>query len=439
MANSDKPISETDDANSPTHQTGGAPGHPKLDRVRPEWEFRLIVASCIVGTLLLVIGLWAEVAVTLDGILSTTFIVSGLALIFGAFGSQATIQYKGWVVAGVAAIALIFLFAIDYLRRDSYAVIDLLTSKTPTTTVTAGDAIIKGAVSRQGENLRTRFYISYKYVSDTDPRFEVELPNRNNDSEKLLVSICFKKEKLIHSFGRGRQVNWSLNETNMQIIDASKNLVGSKDVCPGYQPGPLVGSRLFAITSAHAQGAAEIEPLIQDLLSDNTDVRRLARDQLADIGPSAIRPLMDRAIKMTASNDRLTFRMQVGAAVAIDRMISKEAKAGPTAAVRQQLNTADFNAIIQWTLNRDQSLLGPALRILASTADLPTLQLLMKTIENQSDENIIYNTAWILRQSAQRHRSDPSTLSSIKQLAKTLRPRSPGEKTTNFLNQTEAM
>src|SRR5262245_52555364 len=96
--------------------TADKPDKGQLKRVNPVWELRLIVAACVVGAALVIIGLWGEIAVGLDGILSTTFMVSGLALIFGAFGSQATVQYKGWVVAGAAAIALIFLFAIDYLR-----------------------------------------------------------------------------------------------------------------------------------------------------------------------------------------------------------------------------------------------------------------------------------------------------------------------------------
>jgi hypothetical protein len=408
-------------------------------RANPRWQFGLIIASCVVGGALLIVGLWAEISVALDGILSTTFIVSGLALIFGAFGSQATVQYKGWVIAGVAAIALIFLFAIDYLRRDSFVIIELLTPKTPTTTIKAGNAIIKGTVNAEGTRLRTRFFVRYRDVNDTDLRFDIERPKKENESENSIVSICLTRDKLVRWFGRGGQLNWWLNEPSMEIFDNSRHLIGSRKDCGGDESSPFARLPHLGLSTAHAQGSPDIESLIQDLLSDNTDVRRLARDRLADLGTSVIRPLMDRAIKMTSLNDRLAFRMQVGAAVAIDNMISKGGRTVSPMEVRRELRDADFNAIIQWTLNRDQSLLGPALRILAATADLPTLQALMKVIENQKDENIIYNTAWILRQSAQRYRADPSTLAAIKQFARDLRPRSPGEKTINFLNQTEAM
>src|SRR5262249_7930445 len=76
-----------------------ADGGPKLERANP-LELWLIIAACVVGGALLAIGLWGEIAVTLDGIMSTTFIVSGLALIFGAFGSQRPYATRaGWLPA----------------------------------------------------------------------------------------------------------------------------------------------------------------------------------------------------------------------------------------------------------------------------------------------------------------------------------------------------
>lgn len=418
-------------------------GKPPVQLIpaNPTWAFGLVIISCVVGALLLVVGVWAEIAVALDGILCTTFIVSGLGLIFGAFGSQATVQYKKWVVTGVAATSLIFLFAIDYLRRDSYVVIELLTTKTPTTVISAGDATIKGSVTNEGSRLRTRFVVLHGSVRDTDVRILTEWPPRPTEvrSENRVEPLCLGDYKLMHTFGRGRSLAWRLSETAMKIRDDSNNLIASRAKCGIDDLGPSARLPSLLITSANAQSAPEVQALVQDLLSDNTDVRRLARESLANIGPPAIRPLMDRAEAMTATNDRLAFRAQIGAATAIDNMLSKGSKIAPPLEVSRQLNAADFEALIQWTFNRDQSLLGPTLRILANTADATALRSLMKAIERTSDENIIYNTAWILRQSAARYRSDSQTLAEIKRLSNSLRSRASGEKTTNFLNQTDAM
>src|SRR5262249_56102427 len=86
--------------NLPARGDDEADSGPKLKRANPLWELRLIIAACMVGGVLLAIGLWGEIAVTLDGIMSTTFIVSGLALIFGAFGSQRPYATRaGWLPA----------------------------------------------------------------------------------------------------------------------------------------------------------------------------------------------------------------------------------------------------------------------------------------------------------------------------------------------------
>lgn len=407
-----------------------------LERVTPEWNTKLVIASCAIGAVLLAVGLSTDIFTLLDGILSTTFIVSGLAVVFGALGTQATVRYKGMVIAGVAATALIFLFAIDYLRRDSYVIVELITSQKPTTDMEAGDTLIKGTVKKYGDKLQTKFFVLYSYITNSDPRFEIDM--HNSDSEESPRSpVCFDKGKLLHWFGRNAKVTWSLNEETLQIFDDNNNLVGSENECPGYQKVKLHWPEI-GITAAHAQSVAAINSMIEDLLSDNTDVRRLTRDQLANVGPAAVRPLMDTAIRMVAARNRLAFRMQVGAAVAIDRMIARDPRRmGP--AVRAQLTSAHDDALIQWSLNRDQSLLGPTLRILAATADLPTLNKLVRVVSRVNDENILYNTAWVLRQSAQRYRADASTLAGIKALAQSFRTRSPGGKTNNLLNQVEAM
>jgi hypothetical protein len=227
------------------------------------------------------VGLWGEIGVLFDGILSTTFIVSGLALIFGAFGAQATIQYKGWVVAGVAAIALAFLFAVDYLRRDSYVIVELLSKKNPSTTIKADNVLIKGTVEPMGDTLRTRFFVRYRDVGNRIPRFDVAIP-RENASENVVESICFSKDNLVPWFGRGSHLIWWLNESSMEVFDQGRVRIGSKKDCGFSEPSPLVRLLDFGISSAHAQGAPDIETLLADLLSDNVDVRRLSRERLAD-------------------------------------------------------------------------------------------------------------------------------------------------------------
>jgi hypothetical protein len=148
---------------------------------------------------------------------------------------------------------------------------------------------------------------------------------------------------------------------------------------------------------------------------------------------------MDKTNKMTASNERLTFRMQVGAAVVLDIMITKNAQQSSLSKIAAQLNEDDFQNIVKWSLNKDASLRVPAARILANTADIPTLRLTVAEAQKSRDDDVLYNTAWILRQSGQRYRSDPAKLKEVKQLALQLRLDSPGPKTNVFLDQIDAL
>lgn len=199
----------------------------------------------------------------------------------------------------------------------------------------------------------------------------------------------------------------------------------------------LWGEIAVAESRAHAEQTSDVDVLIEDVLSENPDVRRLARDRLARIGPSVVRRLMDRALTMTAANDRLALRMQTGAAIVLDTMLIKNAAS--SADLGRELNAGDFNALVSWTVNRDSSLRDPAVRVVANAADVAALRSLMHAVEHEIDAAIIYNTAWILQRSAQRLRSNASVLAEIKQLARTLRPRASNANTTRLLDQIEAM
>jgi hypothetical protein len=428
-------------------QGGSTKGGLAVQRANPEWEFRLIAAACVVGAALVIVGLWGEIAVRFDGILSTTFIVSGLALVFGAFGAQAVIRYKSWVVAGTAAIALIFLFAIDHLRQQSIVIIDMWVPH-PGTEIEL-DKRIPGILERKEtpSSFWLRYHVLYRQIEYTSPAVITKWPNPslNETKEPLEANICITRDKITPWFGRGRHAEWRVKaehweDPNMEIRDNRGNLIGTRKECGSNYSIASISN--LAISSAHAEVEPDINSLLNDLLSDDADVRRLARDQLADLGARAIRPMMDKAISMTASRDRLAFRMQLGTAVAIDTMLNKKGRTISPRDVAQHLNANDFAALVNWTLNDDRSLRGPALRIFASTADVPALRQLMQSIERENDEDIIYNTAWILRQSAQRYRgqSDRTRLEEIKQLARSLRPRAARlEKTTDFLKQIEDM
>ena len=90
---------------------GGAPELGRADMSR---------SALTVGTVLSAGGLLCLNYGSISSTVSLLVLCSGLGIIFGAFGSTATIRYKGVVVAGVAAVAIVLLWFVDYLIQDDF-------------------------------------------------------------------------------------------------------------------------------------------------------------------------------------------------------------------------------------------------------------------------------------------------------------------------------
>ena len=88
--------------------------------------------------------------------------------------------------------------------------------------------------------------------------------------------------------------------------------------------------------------------------------------------------------------------------------------------------------------DNDASLRIPAAGILASTADVQTLQKLTKRTLSAKNENINYNTAWVLMESSSRLKSDKEATAAVWELAGELRKASPGPKTLALLDKAES-
>ena len=89
--------------------------HERLDRInQPDYVFWAAIGLGVVLTAVGVLALtWLGMGLTEGRLL----LCSGLGILFGAFGSKATVKYKGITVTGVAATAIILLYVVVELTQ----------------------------------------------------------------------------------------------------------------------------------------------------------------------------------------------------------------------------------------------------------------------------------------------------------------------------------
>jgi hypothetical protein len=227
-----------------THEEGqlGASAENTSERERvasrdvdaPNFSIPSVVALVIAGALITT-GLWGEIADKLNGIWTNSLFVSGLALIFYVFGTQATVKYRHWVMAGVGGTALIFLFAVTYLRQDSYAQLAIGSSKEPELSLQFGRSIVRGEISLEGSQKFTRMIVFNSEMGTADQfRLHVDYVSssttqRSPNSES--ATICFDRAKISPWFARNKSVTWMVDVAKRQLIDLKREVVGSSQDC----------------------------------------------------------------------------------------------------------------------------------------------------------------------------------------------------------------
>ena len=172
---------------------------------------------------------------------------------------------------------------------------------------------------------------------------------------------------------------------------------------------------------------ASLDQMINDLLTDNVDVRRLTRERLAEFDPEIIPTLM-RAVKKNPQN----YRMNVGVATVISGMLHR---GKPARSVAAQLTPEDLKIIEQWVLTGDSALRSPSAGILALTSDIDTLKKMTTDTSNSGDPEALYYASWVLSNRYRRFLGDQQSMSEIKGMVAELRNRALGTDALILLNK----
>lgn len=414
-------------------------GVPKMIGNAPLWSMPIVIVAVISGIAIIGSAIWCEIHSSVDATFNLLLVASGLSIVFSAFGSQGTVQFRNFIIAGCGAICIVLFFAVDYVRSNSYAVIDIMTPSNQSPVFEMWKSRLKGESSISGNVKTTRFVIFHKDI------FAENLVSVSLSESDKAPRICIEKDKIKPYFGRSSNQIWTVSTDSQEIVDrSSRSMLGSLTDClqPLSRSSTSSLSNLLEtpwIATAYAQlptglSAEELQIIFDNLASDETDIRRLTRQQVATLAPSAsiIRPLMDEAIRLESIADRKAYRLKVGTVSIIVNLL--QAKRVTEKDVRQTLTTADLQAIARWSVDTDASLRIPSAQILSQFADIQILQELLPLSISSNNPDVIYNTAWILSESTYRFKNDKTALVSLNNIVRELRPYSNGPKTSALLD-----
>ena len=265
---------------------------PAMPDQQPRWADPIFRAGLIVGSALFVIGIFCQALNLIAPTLSILVICSGLGIIFGAFGSTAVINYKGVVIAGVAAIAVALLLIVDWVMRESLVRIEVDGDVKGARLELFGDSAYPGA--DHGGRRFEFFIIGREITKDrlslvvTLPAAEMERSARSGSRE--IAFDCIPSTAITRYIGGGKTLQWRF-DAGREVLTGVDGATIKSGPCFDDEDTPSFAS-LGLVGAAMAQDAS-IDALLADLESEFAAVRREARLQLAELGEAAVVPMMN--------------------------------------------------------------------------------------------------------------------------------------------------
>lgn len=337
---------------------------------------RLFWGGIIVGFIVMIGGmvslLWLEIGIT-EGRL---ILCSGLGIIFGAFGSTATIKYKGITITGVAAISIILL----------YVVVNLTSSQATFGTIT-GD-IKEAQIEIKGDDiyLGANKDRSYEFVIPGNELkrqvFDVYFTFPSNLEGEQEQEINFEgiNKKYIEKFlGSGEQIEWRFNRDRQCLVETvTGELIKRIELTPGIASASQKSrnSGLSFVGTALAQQAPRsIEEIFVDLGSGVSSVRREARNELASIGPRAVAAMM---VKLKESGSQ--YRIRLGIFYVLNKMLRDNK--GLAQELSSYLSFEDLEIILEALNDPDRTIRSIASEFLYNLGDPRIIEPALSIIDN---------------------------------------------------------
>jgi hypothetical protein len=368
----------------------------------PDAVSRAMLLAIGVGFVLVLAALGTGAFIDMPRRFQDLLIATGVALIVTAFGGQGTIQWRVAIFAGVTATMLGLLWFLSHLDSDA--------------------KFLKGQISgidweKYDPELKFENYVLSHFDRQSDAlRFAVFETDLTTASAVLLMNAKDGTEQqdirihiavqCFHPYLRKKDsIDWSFDSTHQVLLDLRNNRTaiggalipaeGAPDIVPCSVSrsdrtafSSLEGS--FAITAARASDGKQM-PLDQSLLqrslmelrSDETDLRRSARDVLATAAPT------DLPILMGELHRNPEYRTQLGIVVALTEMLRINKSLAREIAAN--LTTEDKREIVNLAGHSDKTMRQYATEFLFDLADPEAASLALARAAVSTDPKARYN------------------------------------------------
>jgi len=371
----------------------------------------LLYAGVIVGLLLIFVGI-GLLFFGRGSLLSSLMTCVGFGVVLASFGARAGGSWAGWTVTGAGALAIaLFLLLQHYqpsppfykkgqLRGDFSKIADL--------------RIIDDQPMYQYRD-RTTQSIKFVLLDTTfhSTRLSIQVDTTETGPGREFFEL-FGDANAIHSrylseTGESdRQIQWTFDYNRRVVSDGPDIIFKEQDtlqehLIPTSRTGFLrwrpaidmqIATAAFAENAPNAQSSTAVADLVSRLKSDDTSIRRNARNDLAALGPSAVGPMMS-ALRANSSD----YRIRLGILYGLSEILRRHPD--QRSAISSALTDEDFPVLVAGASDDDKTIRIQAAEFLYLLQDPRAVPASVEAARDTPDPNKATNQLYIVRQSGQ--------------------------------------
>jgi hypothetical protein len=369
---------------------------------------RLVYWGVFVGLFLILLGI-GLLYVGRGSLLSSLMTCVGFGIMLASFGSKASGKWAGWTVTGAGATAIALFLVLQYYTPA-------LSSNVYKKGQLRGD-LSKIADLRIIDELpmyqyRDRTTSSFRFVllerKLRSPRLSVQVDTNEKGAGREFFELigngqAIQRRYLSEDIDRDRVIQWTFDFDKRVIKDGDDIIFSEPDSLQHLprSPGDLSSLRFkIQIGNAFAQQlqiesqSTAITDLIAKLKSDDTSVRRSARDDLATRGPQDAGAMIS-ALRTSPSD----YRVRLGVVYALSEMLRRSPD--ERTAISSALKDVDFSILVDAASDDDKTIRLQAAQFLYLLRDPRAVPASVEAGRSVREEGKATNQLIIIRQSGQ--------------------------------------
>lgn len=369
-----------------------------------EMVFAVAIGLLFVGAALASLFLLDIAIEGLPKLFLMLLMATGIALVVAAFGGRATVKVRSAIFAGATATMFAILAVGSWwLDRESSANrISVLSGRISGLDWEAFSPLLKfrdyapSYLDRQSDEFR---FVAFRSDLTTAEASLLLAPKDGSEALPVRIPVaCFNPY-----LGGDLEIDWEFDAANRLVRDKrdGRRIIGGEPLAEGVE---LCRTQIEAgafsppafpalVGEARAQGFAPLDPAVRDralkeLASPDPEIRRTARDVLANGAPQDVATYM-AFLRADASGNA---DIRLGVTVALTEMLRRDK--GQRDAVAQALTRDDKATLIEFAGSADRTLRIYATEFLFDLADPEAAEMALARAADTNDANARFN--WIL-------------------------------------------